>query len=82
MLRLRGKPSKLAGISTMTRAMTTTLPLRPLTGDAEKTHMDNRVAQVAEFFSQSRFKDISRPYSAEDVASKQVCRRVYSLVIS
>ncbi|KAG9019308.1 hypothetical protein FRB90_004021 [Tulasnella sp. 427] len=41
------------------------------TASAESAAFTARTQQLEEFFSQSRFKDIKRPYSAESVATKQ-----------
>ena len=47
------------------------LPLRPPSLEEEATQFAARTNEMEEFFSQSRFKGIKRPYTAASVASKQ-----------
>ncbi|KAF8807940.1 isocitrate lyase and phosphorylmutase [Phlegmacium glaucopus] len=47
------------------------LPLQPPSLDEEAAAFQRRTNEMAQFFAQSRFKGIKRPYSAASVASKQ-----------
>lgn len=71
MIRLRGKPNAFTLAVCSMRSMSSALPIKPLTGDAETSYHEERVAEVADFFKQPRFKNLTRPYSPADVASKQ-----------
>ena len=47
------------------------LPEREKAGSAEDVLFDQQVAEVNRWWTSPRFKDIKRPYSAEDVVSKR-----------
>ncbi|KAH9949397.1 isocitrate lyase [Amylocystis lapponica] len=47
------------------------LPLAPPTPDEETAALAARVAHLDAFFAQPRFKGLTRPYTAADVATKQ-----------
>ncbi|KAJ7070569.1 isocitrate lyase [Mycena amicta] len=54
------------------RAMSSTsLPLHPPTLGEETEQFKERTAEMAQFFALPRFKNIKRPYTPADVASKQ-----------
>jgi isocitrate lyase len=56
-----------------TRAFTTIspLPLSPLSVSVEEAQFQARVKETQAFFDQSRFASLTRPYTAEDIVSKQ-----------
>ncbi|KAI0803171.1 isocitrate lyase [Irpex lacteus] len=47
------------------------LPLSPPSVSAEDAHFQARVRDTQEFFDQPRFSSLTRPYTAEDIVSKQ-----------
>lgn len=48
-----------------------TLPLSPPSVSAEEAQFRARVKETQEFFNQPRFASLKRPYTAEDIVSKQ-----------
>lgn len=54
-----------------TMSSNSALPLRPPSLDEEVAEFERRTNEMAQFFAQSRFKGIKRPYSPASVASKQ-----------
>ncbi|ESK92168.1 isocitrate lyase [Moniliophthora roreri MCA 2997] len=47
------------------------LPIRPLSIEEEEAQFQSRIKDMDSFFSQPRFKSTKRPYTAQDIASKQ-----------
>ena len=73
MLRLRTAHwiSSLACSARMMSSSIPPLPLQPPSLDEEAAQFASRTNEMEDFFSQPRFKDITRPYTAASVASKQ-----------
>jgi len=73
MLRLRTtqRISSLACSARMMSSSIPPLPLQPPSLDEEAAQFASRTNEMEDFFSQPRFKDIKRPYTAASVASKQ-----------
>ncbi|KAI0347990.1 isocitrate lyase [Trametopsis cervina] len=73
MLRAAAKARAPSSFLPATRALATlpSLPLAPPSVSGEDAQFQARVKETQEFFDQSRFEYLSRPYTAEDVASKQ-----------
>lgn len=65
--RVASRMSNIARYSTVLPS----LPLQPPTLDAEQTEFDERTQEVQAFFDQPCFKDLKRPYTASQIASKQ-----------
>ncbi|KIM47564.1 hypothetical protein M413DRAFT_439235 [Hebeloma cylindrosporum] len=63
--------SFLARSARMMSSSIPSLPLQPPSLDEEAAQFAARTNEMEEFFSQPRFKDIKRPYTAASVASKQ-----------
>ncbi|KAF7797177.1 hypothetical protein EIP86_008369 [Pleurotus ostreatoroseus] len=47
------------------------LPLKPLSVDAEQAHFKTQVEEVQAFFDQPRFKSLKRPYTAAQIVANQ-----------